>query len=217
MNWLLDFSDTLASGSKTWAFEHAFPSMIAEYHLPVDEEVFRNATLQAQKRAREIDDESVVLNELIVKLSWPDELKHELVRRIFEECTAELYEDTLPFLEKLHQASQTVYIVSNTNDTPQLLEKFGITHYFRQIVTPETSGGGTGKPSRDMWDYLIRQVGDEVIAPAVVVGDDPWSDGAFAEACSLPCWIVDRTGRLTSLYNTLPFGWVRSLLDIPIQ
>ena len=217
MIWLLDFSDTLASGSKTWAFEYAFPTIIAEHHLPVDEVAFRDATLFAQKRARETDDESLVLTELFVRLNWPDHLKPELTRRIFEECAAELYEDTLPFLERLRQASQTVYVVSNTNDTAQLLDQFGLTHYFQEIVTPERSGGLPGKPSRAMWDYLVSQAGDAPLDSAIVVGDDPWSDGAFAEACGLQCWIIDRTGRLESLYDTMPFGWARSLLDIPFE
>ena len=216
MNWLLDFSDTLVSGTKTWAFEHAFPSIIQQNHLPFDEASFRQITLQAQERANMIGNDLLVLDEMFAQLGWPDHLKKELLRRTFEEFAPTLFEDTIPFLSRLQEAGQRVYLLSNTNDAPQLLENFGIDHYLQQIITPERCGGVAGKPGTALWDCLIEKEGGAILDTAVVVGDDPWSDGAFAEACGFKCWIVDRGQRFTSLHATLPFEWVKSLLEIPI-
>jgi len=51
----------------------------------------------------------------------------------------------------------------------------------------------------------------------VVVGDDPWSDLAFARASGLPAWLLDRDDRFGGLDLGPDARRVRSLADIPLD
>ncbi len=219
MIWLFDFSDTLVTGSKTWAFDHAFPDLIHENNLPFDPVSFHKITLKAQQKANETQDEAAVLDEMFASLQWPDHLKKELLKRTFEFYRPKLFDDTIPFLEKLRQARQALFILSNTNQAPELAHEFGISHYFESIITPKSCGGAARKPDIALWDCLTKQMSTDKLSAntAIIVGDDPWSDGAFASKIGLPCWIIDRSQRMESLRGQHPVRWVQSLLEIPVS
>lgn len=218
--WLIDFSDTLVTGSKTWAFEYVFPQLIRENNLPFDEQSFKKITLAAQQKANETQNDAVVLNEMFVRLNWPDHLKAELIRRVFDLYEPQLFDDTIPFLEKLKQTEQKPIIVSNTRNAPEIAQRLGIDKYFDHILTPAMCDSAAPKPDIALWTCLKHRLSlpdRSLLESAIVIGDDPWSDGAFATRCGLPCWIVDRNKRMASLRQQISVKWAHSLLEIPVK
>ncbi len=216
MYWLIDFDDTLVVGPITWALDNVIPALIAEFDLPDDPPRLANAILTAQRQHNQNVDEAAILDDLFTALNWPDAPKKVFVQRIYSGYQPTLFEDALPFLERLQAAGQTVFVVSNNDSAPQLAEMMGISAYFRGIFTPKVCGGVQAKPQRAMWDYLIAQ---HPIAPPdkiTLVGDDPWSDGAFADVCGIQCWILDRMNRFASLHDQHQYQWARSLAEVVI-
>ena len=76
--------------------------------------------------------------------------------------------------------------------------------------------GAQPKPSRALWDQLVQRIPEALQRGAIVVGDDPWSDLAFAQTCGLQSWLVDRHDRFADLTLAQDATRVRSLLDIPV-
>jgi HAD superfamily hydrolase (TIGR01549 family) len=212
MYWLIDFDDTLAVGPNTWALTRVLPDMIDAHGLPFDETRFTAASLEAQRLANETNNDEVILDEMFRQLGWPTELKRDLLTRMYNEYVPSLYEDTRPFLEQL--AGEIVFLVSNNDHAPQLAQQLGIASYFNGIFTPQLCDSARAKPQRDMWDYVVAQGLADAGEKGIVVGDDPWSEGAFADACGFDCWIIDRLERYTNLNARYPYHWGRSLLDI---
>ena len=211
MHYLLDFDDTLVLGPNTWAFQEVLPDLIRSNDLPYDKALFDEVTLKAQQQANEDVSEDELLDSLFETLNWPDKLKSELIHRIYNGYQVHLFEDTLPFLDKLRKQGDKLYLVTNNDYAPQLVESLGIADYFAAIITPKLSGVAA-KPRRDMWDVL--QTEHSLQGDIVMIGDDPWSDGSFAQKIGIPCWILDRLSRYSSLYDELPYQWAQSFEDI---
>ena len=216
MVWFIDFDDTLAVGPITFAFEHVIPNLIKQHALPHDEALFSDACLEAQRQGNANVDPQLILNELFGKLGWPHELKNQFLNDIFTGYVPTLFEDAKSFLEQLQADSQKVYILSNNNQATALAGMLGITPYFAAILTPDSCGKIQGKPDRAMWDYATAQYSIGTGEPIHMVGDDPWSDGTFAETCQMDCWMLDRMNRYSPLYSQKNYHWVRSLKEIPI-
>src|SRR5437763_1744939 len=66
-------------------------------------------------------------------------------------------------------------------------------------------------------DYIIKQHTIPADETYTIVGDDPWSDGSFADTCQINCWILDRLDRYARLYPGKTYRWVRSLDEITIS
>jgi len=216
MRWLIDFDDTLAIGYTTWAMQHVIPGMITEYNLTYEETVFSRAMLHAQKQSNQNVDEQVVLDELFIELGWEPKLQKVLISRVYETgYDLKLYEDTLPFLEKLmEQPSNRLLVVSNNNDAPNLAASLGITEYFEAILTPAICGGKP-KPTADMYTYIEDKYPAQNGEETVMVGDDPWSDGDFAKVIGAAnCYLLDRMDRYAVLYPQEDYHWVHSLKEI---
>ena len=212
MIWLIDFDDTLAVGPNTWALTRILPELIQAHGIPYEESRFTAVSLRAQQRANETNNDEAILDEMFQQLGLPPSLKDELLSRMYQEYVPRLYEDTLPFLERL--AGKTVFIISNNNHTPQIAQQLGVADYVSDILTPKRCNNARLKPQRDMWDYVLAQgLADEREA-GMVIGDDPWSEGPFADACGFDCWIIDRLNRYASLRPPLPYRLGQSLLEI---
>ncbi|MEP7288992.1 MAG: HAD family hydrolase [Chloroflexota bacterium] len=216
MHWLIDFDDTLAIGPTTWALSHVFPKMIRDNHLPYDADRFADAVIYGQRQGNQDVSDDVVIDDLFRTMNWPDTLKASLIEQIYKGYQPALFDDARPLLERLAAKSQTIYIVSNNNYAVQIAEQLGIAHYFAGMYTPKTCGGLRAKPQRDMWDYLLSHHEIESGQPVAIVGDDPWSDGAFADECNINCWIVDRMKRFDRLHVEHNYHWVSSLAEIEI-
>jgi FMN phosphatase YigB (HAD superfamily) len=214
--WFLDFDDTLATGATTWGLKYALPRLMQDHQLTCERQVYQQAVLAAQEQSNQERDSQLVLDELFDKLGWPRSLQSVLLNDIFTNYRAQLFEDTLPFLERLKTRAEPVYILSNNPTAADLVQYLGIADYFRQVYTPESCPNTRPKPHRSLWDYVLK-TNPAVGAGAVMVGDDPWSDGAFARKCGLPCWLVDREKRFEHLRGQDGFGLVSSLLDIPLD
>jgi FMN phosphatase YigB (HAD superfamily) len=216
MNWFLDFDDTLALGPITWALRDVFPRMIADNHLPFDEGGFNSIVLNAQRQANEADaDEAAILNDVFGAMGWPEHLKKWLVNEIYSGYKVALFEDAMPFLERLKAGGHAIFLLSNNNHAPDMLRHLGVADYFDGLYTPKLCADARAKPNRAMWDYVLSQKllnGDGVS----LVGDDPWADGAFADDCRIECWILDRMGRYSSLQEENPYRFVASLADIDL-
>lgn len=216
MIWILDFDDTLAVGPTTWALTVILPEIIRANNLPFEQARFTEATLKAQEIAGETSDDQAILDEMFRALDWPTHLKQDLVARMYKEYKPGLYSDTLLFLERLKTGGHTALVMSNNNYAPHIAQQLGIDHYFAGIFTPKACGGVRPKPERDMWDYALAQAMIDSGVPVTVVGDDPWSEGAFADNCGHSCWILDRLGRYSSLHARYPaYQWAAGLDNIP--
>ena len=215
--WFLDFDDTLASGVTTWGLKYALPRLIDEYQLPYDPQQLQQAVLTAQEQSNLVIDPRPLIRDLFETLGWPQHLQAMLMNAVQSGYRPELFPDTIPFLQRLQNRAQPVYIISNNPATPDVVRHLGIVGYIRQIFTPKLCPGTQPKPHRSLWDYIVALDEELGRSTAVFVGDDPWSDGAFAEACGLPCWMVDRDERFVSLRAQTRLQWVGSLLDISID
>lgn len=214
MHWILDFDDTLAVGPNTWALTKIIPELVETNNLPFDEAEFTGVSLRAQQLANDSNNDEIILDEMFRQLGWPTDLKTELLARMYQEYVPALYEDTRPFLEYLSKSGDTLLIVSNNNHAPYIAQQLSITQYFAGIFTPKVCQNARAKPHRDMWDFVMSNGLIPESRPVTIVGDDPWSEGAFADACQQPCWILDRLGRFESLRGRYPYRWGKSLLDI---
>lgn len=197
--WLLDLDDTLASSALTWSLKSAFPKLIRENNLKIDKAVFSMAVLMAQKRSNEEADPEVILAELFEALHWPAALQAVLLEDIQASYTPELFDDTLAFLQALQEARQPAWVISNNPRAPRVVQALGIDRYITQTLTPHICPDTSPKPHRSLWDYLVAQYPQIDQTNALMVGDDPWSDGLFAEECGMRCVLVDRYRRFSTI------------------
>ena len=214
---LLDFDDTLAVGPNTWAFDVVLPQLIQERNLPYEKNLFDKVMLQAQEKGSNLDlDDAEVFNFVFESLNWTHDLRSELEQRVYREYQPALYPDTKPFLDKLKSDGHTLFVISNNNHAPALAQMFGIVEYFAGIYSPKLCENALPKPKRDMWDYVARQVTIDAKQDVWMIGDDPWADGAFAQACGHKCWILDRLGRYESLHEQFPFQWAANFEGVTV-
>ena len=213
-NWFLDFDDTLAKGGLTWALEVSLPNFIREHQLVYDEAHLKQTMLDLQQQASQNPNPMPLLHQLFVQVGWNTDLEMNLLNDINANYRPTLFEDTLPFLERLKANGQAIYVLSNNPTAPRLLEAVNLTSYITKVFTPKSFEGALRKPHRSMWDFILGAHDDITVENSVMVGNDPWTEGAFAQSCGLPIWLVDRTQRFTHLYDQSPFRWVGSLMDI---
>lgn len=204
---LVDFDDTLAVGPITWGIEQFLPALMARHGLAADPGRLDAALLRAQESAAARYDESRLLDDFLTDLGWPDALRAELAAAANTEFAFTLFPDTLPFLRRLRDRGTRIFVISNNNRCPRIAADLGIADYVEAFFTPRMDPKYRPKPDRSLFDAARVAVAEMGPDTAVMVGDDPWSDGAFATVVGLPCWIVDRRRRFDRL--ALPFPVVR--------
>jgi len=193
LNWLLDFDDTLVIGSIYYGIKVALPQVMLRYGLTGDEGKLHRLIGTVQAMAATGADEETLIKHLFGGMNWPLDAGRAVLTATFEEApTTVAFEDVEPFLARVHARGDRVMVVSNNESAPQLLNQLQLGHLFAGVFTPGRCGVKHGKPSNAMWSTVAAAVdGGE----AVMVGDDPWADGGFAEACGLRFVLVDRLGR----------------------
>jgi FMN phosphatase YigB (HAD superfamily) len=184
--------------------------------LTYDEKTLAAVVLTMQERASQSNDVDALLREFFELMNWPLGAQRQLLDDLLSNYRPTLFDDALPFLERLKRANQRVFIVSNNIRTPEHIELLGMNIDTKSIYTPRLVPNTKPKPHPSLWEHIVATVADIDSNLTVVVGDDPWSDGKFAEACKLSCWIVDRMNRFTAMRSQTPYSWVSSLADIPI-
>ena len=214
MLWFIDFDDTLAVGPFTWAFEHVIPQVVREHNLPYDEAQFNRAALEAQRRVDDSVDDDSMIEGFFKAVGWPSMLKDQFLDAIFNGYRPALFDDTQAFLDQLVRTSQAVYLLTNNNRAPAVAKLLGIGHYFAAMLTPEACGGLPGKPHRALWDYAATRFSLNDSGEVHIVGDDPWSDGEFADTCHMTCWLVDRLNRYKEVCARRSYRWVQSLSEV---
>ena len=214
MQWFVDFDDTLAIGPNYWALNHVLPQMIEEHQLPFNEANYQQAIYRGMQQVNDNASEQAILDELFQSLGWSPDKQQELVERVFSGYQPHLFDDALPFLNAAQVASQPIYIISNNNHSPDLIESLNIRKLIADIFTPKLCGDIPGKPKPDLWDYVQQKYANINVQEALFVGDDPWSDGAFADAIGMPCAIIDRTAQFKPLYQTMTYRWINSLTKL---
>lgn len=212
--WLIDFDDTLASGSLTWATRYAFPKLVRDNNLTVDPTRLHNTMLRLQKRSNQAIPLDELLRELFESMDWPRHLETPFIRDLTTSYRPALFDDALPFLERLKSKQRRVIILSNNPHAYKNVVALALEPLVDAVYTPYNVPDIQPKPHRSLWDYLLREHLDVDPALTCVVGDDPWSDGAFASICGLQCWIVDRSERLRGRVDTDGYQLVRSLDEI---
>ncbi len=216
LHWIIDFDETLAKAGISWAFESAFPKLIRENQLDYDAARLTEAVLVAQEKGAQEMPPPVIVHELFVTMGWPEHLETPFLNDVIANYRPALFDDALPFLERLRDAGKRVFLLSNNARTHKVIKSLGIEPFLSGVYTPALFPGVQGKPNPDFWAHIQAQ--DSAIQPenTAVVGDDPFSDGVFAQNCGLECWIVDRYDRLAVVSQGKPYTRVRSLLDISI-
>lgn len=203
-NVILDFDDTLVTGPLTWALDVGLPTFIRDHDLPVTLEALDAAVLRAQEKASGGDDPIAVLNQFFVEMRWNPDLQMQLFDEVSERYQPLLYEDTLLFLTSVVKRVKHVVVISNNNRAPQVAERLGIAGYLPHMLTPKRIPGALPKPDRSMWEHLTALMPEISLENSLLIGDDPWSDGAFALACGLRFWLVDRKERYRHLSGAYP-------------
>jgi FMN phosphatase YigB (HAD superfamily) len=196
MQWFIDFDDTLTIAPSTWAIQSVLPRLIRQHQLPYTDELLYEALLRSQQLAALAFDETQFMDTLFRLMGWSAAMKDLLRKEVDEHYMPMLFEDARPFLQRMKAAGQRVYIVANNNQSPQIAQALGIAVYIDDIFTPQRCGAARGKPHREMWDFIAEHVASD---QTIMVGDDPWCDGAFADACELTCVLVDRWDRYAHL------------------
>ncbi|MBL8130310.1 MAG: HAD family hydrolase [Anaerolineae bacterium] len=217
VNWILDFDDTLAVGPMTWAIETLLPEFMQAHKLTIDPALRGSAILRAQAFAAR-DDANIaqLIDGFVAEVGWKDAevLKADLQSRVESGFTYRLFDDALPFLQQLAQMGRRVLIMSNNSRAPQLAVELDITYYVQRVLTPDLCFGCSRKPDRSMFDYVRNLEPGLQIDNTIVVGDDPWSEAAFATNCGLPCIILDRRERYKNLPLPANTRRIRSLRDL---
>ncbi|MBX3061559.1 MAG: HAD hydrolase-like protein [Anaerolineae bacterium] len=216
MYWLLDFDDTIASGPMTWALDHAIPRLIAEHRLRYTQSQLDSAVLRAQQRSNQEFDLLPIVRDFFTEMNWSPELQDRLINDVLNGYQPELFPEVSAFFERLRTAQHQIIIVSNNNRAPKLAKMLNIEQQVVGIYTPKMFSDCQPKPQRGLWDAVIIKHQDIADVGAVMIGDDPWSDGEFADNCGLECWIVDRLNRYQTLYKQKSYRWCSSLLDVAI-
>ena len=203
--WFLDFDETLVVGPVSYALETALPTMIRDHNLTLDQMRLNAALLLGQEQAASGMGDMEILQILFDEMGWPHHLKQQLSSDVFEHYTPALFDDTLPFLERIG----SIYVISNNNQAPEIARQLGLSLYIKAFFTPKLCGVSAGKPQRDLWDFVSASYD---VTKALLVGDDPWSDGVFAITCGIDCILLDRRDRFAHLSQ---YRRVRSLAAIP--
>lgn len=214
--WLIDFDDTLAFGPVTWGLRHALPAFIAAHGLTVDPDALHESVLMAQEHTNRSDDLRAVIHAFFERMNWPPSLQQSLLEGALAGYEPHLFDDARPFLAALRTAGHTTIILSNNPNTPTHARALGLDALVDAVTGPHLLPGAGRKPDRSLWEHLIARFPALTTECAVVVGDDPWSDLAFATACALPGWLVDRDDRFGALPLADGSRRVRSLAEIPI-
>lgn len=214
--WLVDFDETLATSSITWAFRDAIPKFAHNHQLTYDDHNLASVMFTMQERSTHSDDIDALIGEFFELMGWSLGAQKQLLDDLLSNYRPTLFDDSLGFLKRLKEANQRVLIVSNNVRTPDHVEMLGIGDYTEGVFTPMLFPGTKRKPHPSLWERIMIEVANIDPQSTIVVGDDPWSDGEFAVACRLSCWIVDRMNRFTAMKERTPYFWVSSLADIPI-
>lgn len=211
----IDFDDTLVMGVQSWVLSSILPALLKEHDIVFDAEQFNQELL----KAIEASNQSYALEEiglnLFKEMTWPPHILKTIFNEIQTSYQPILYEDAMPFLERLLKADIAICIISNNPHAAHDAPGLGLTAVVQAVITPDKEGVILPKPSTTIWTHLQNQFEDIDVGQSFVVGDDPWTDGAFATAIDLPCFLVDREQRFRSLYETSPHVWVQSLDEIP--
>jgi len=216
MQWLIDFDDTLVNGPITYALREVFPRFIREHDLVYDETRFMAVVLQCQEIASQTGQDAVILQELFQAMNWSEALQSTLLQEVFDHYTPSLFPDTIPFLERLKDRGDTLYILSNNNHAGELAAYMEIAPYFEDVFMPQECGVAQGKPHIDIWQMLLAKSLFGDLHEVTIVGDDPWSEGLFSERCGLLCWLLDRLNRFGTLYESKPYRWVKTLDEVGV-
>jgi FMN phosphatase YigB (HAD superfamily) len=212
--WLVDFDETLATGNLTWALQYTIPKFTQEYQLNYDEKQLGQIILVLQERSRQYPDTPTLLTALFDMMEWPHSLQNQFMTDLRSSYRPVLFEDTLPFLKQSRKDGRAVYVVSNNKRTPEHVNLLQLDGYIEGIFTPHTCANTKPKPHISLWRYITERHIEIDPQTTAIIGDDPWADGAFADACGIPCWIIDRTKRFAQMYPEKPYHWIQSLQDI---
>ena len=216
MNWLIDFDDTLVNGPITFALHEVFPEFIIEHDLPFDAEHFMQVVLQCQEIASQTGNDAAILQDLFRAMDWSQDLQNTLLQDVFDHYTPTLFDDAVPFLQRLKEDGHTLYILSNNKHAGDIAAQMELGHYFADVFTPKSCGVPQGKPHPEIWDILRNRGLFRNLQDVTIIGDDPWSEGLFSERCGIQCWILDRLKRFPTLYDTKPYRWAATLDEVHV-
>jgi FMN phosphatase YigB (HAD superfamily) len=116
----------------------------------------------------------------------------------------------------MQAAGHQMVVVSNNNQAHEIIETLALGGYFEAVYTPKSAQVKRGKPAGDLWEYVTQQLETIDLSDACFVGDDPFSDGTFADLRGMLCYLVDRTGLYAALYPDSRYHWVQSLAEIDL-
>lgn len=122
-----------------------------------------------------------------------------------------LYDETIPFLEKLRKSGMKIGLLSNWDlGARDILDKIGITKYFDSIVI--SSEIGIEKPSKEAFSHSLNElrVNSE---EAFYVGDNYFDDVKGGNKVGLKVFLINRTDK-QSPYKEGDYIEINSLMEI---
>ena len=213
-HWLIDFDDTLAVADATRALQQIFPAFIKRHELPLEPEAFQAAIHAGQREANDNPDAQALVRRLFQQMDWPLTLVDAFLQELQRTHAPQLFDDARPFLDRLQATEKPIYMLSNNPQSEETARALGIDHYFVAMLTPHHFDGHPRKPQQALWQAIQTAYPQMNARETAIIGDDPWSEGLFADACGLQCWIVDRRGSYADLRADKPYQWVQSLHEI---
>lgn len=137
----------------------------------------------------------------VVRLVFAQKMTSQVMREYFEDVfeafrsarSWDLYEDTLPCLERLRSAGYRLAVISNFDSRLfDLLANLEIDHYFERVVLSWHTGAAKPDP------LIFRRALDSMtVAPqqALHTGDSIHEDAAGAAAAGMTAVLLDRGAR----------------------
>lgn len=125
-----------------------------------------------------------------------------------------LYDETIPFLEKLKNTGMKIGLLSNWDlSAKEILDKLGLTKYFDSIVI--SSEIGIEKPAREAFLHSLKDLGVGA-GEAFYVGDNFYDDVKGGNQAGLKVFLINHTGAERTYENggTADFVEIDSLMAI---
>lgn len=171
-----------------WLGEH-YPRITEMYELAEIREIREQVIIESADRAHDLTYLRRVVLERIGSAAGYDTNFIDAAFDVFDEIRndVDIFPEVIPALELLRDH---FVLVAVTNGNANL-EKIGIRHLFRDVVSAATVG--VAKPARKIFDAAVR-LGGANAAQTLHVGDHPAFDVNGARAAGLKTAWVNRSG-----------------------
>jgi len=213
--WFLDCDETLVQSSYSWGMKVAFPNLMERHQLQFDRVKIEHAMNVVLQQTSDKSDILTITTAFFKELDWSNDWVNELLDDFRTNFKPSLFDDTIPFLEKLKKQNEVVSVISNNVHATNILKEVSIDAYMDYVITPSICGCEP-KPHISLWNYVKKVIPNIDIQNCIMIGNDKKIDGLFADRCGIHCCIIDRNRNSNTHPQDNKYQWVSSLLEISV-